>query len=262
VIQRILTFVVVVAVALVLACVDMSAPNGPAAISGLQLPSPSVVINDVMRDSAGNPAPLKIIAYDAAGKPTDAVGAQFFITDTAKAAQLNGDNILSGKKIGATVIVGQIGSLQTPSVTVQVTFAPFKMEHVGTDTTFVVPFSADTLASAVTSISLRVLSAEDSASQGIVVRYALIKAPAAKNPPRTAVFIGDNNSKLASADTTSSSGTSTRRIVVFPALLGDAALLSGAKTDTVIVEARASYKGAPLTGSPVTFKVPIRVVFK
>jgi hypothetical protein len=262
VIQRLLTSVVVVAVVLGLACVDMSAPNGPASISQLKLPSPSVIVGDVMRDSTGTPAPLTIIAFDAAGTPTVSSGAQFFITDTTKAAHLGGGTLLTGDKIGSTVIVGQIGNLQTSAVTVPVTFLPFKMAHTGTDTTLVAPLTADTNVTAVTPITLRVSSALDSASQGIVVRYTMVRTLAAKDPSRPAVLIGDNTGKPATADTTSSSGTSTRRLVVFPALLGDAALVAGTKTDSVIVEARASYKGAELNGSPVRFVVPVRVALK
>src|SRR5262249_40919727 len=51
------------------ACIDMSAPNnGVASISTLLLPSPSVVIGDVMRDSTGVPAPLAVTPFDQAGK--------------------------------------------------------------------------------------------------------------------------------------------------------------------------------------------------
>lgn len=242
-----------------LACVDMSAPNGPAAISLLQLPSPSVVAGDAMLDSNGNPAPLTITAFDASGKPSVSA-AQFFITDTSKSAHLAGDHVLHGDKIGATVIVGQVGSLQTPPVTIPVTFRPDTLVHTSADTLVSVPLSSDTTFSVKAPISVRVLSANDSGSQKIVVRYAVIEVPAAKDPARSAVFLADNNGKLASADTTSPAGTSTRQLLIFPALLGDAALLAGTKTDTAVIVARVSYAGQPLKGSPDTIRVPIRVV--
>jgi hypothetical protein len=265
VIQRSLTVVVVVGVAVALACVDMSAPNGPAAISNLKLPSPSVVVGDVMRDSNGTPAPLTITAFDANGVPAIATGAQFFITDTVKAAHLAGGTLLTGDKIGSTVIIGQVGSLQTNPVTVPVTFLPFKMaktatgSNTGPDTTLVAPLTADTTVTSVANLSLRVSSALDSASQGIVVRYTIARTLTPKDVSRPAVIIGDNSNKPAKADTTSAAGISTRKLIVFPALLGDAALLAGTKTDTAIVEARASYKGAELNGSPVRFIIAVRV---
>jgi len=256
--QRVFTSVVLVAVVLGLACVDMSAPKGPASISGLRLPSPSVIVGDVMRDSTGTPAPLTILAYDASGAPTIASTAEFFITDSSKSAHLDGSNVLTGDKIGATVIVGQIGSLQTSAVTVPVTFQPFKMAHSGTDTTLVVPVGDSSVKGSAT-LNLLVKSALDSASQGIVVKYSLTRAPASADPAHPGVFIADNSNKRASADTTNSSGASARHLVVVWAFLSDAALLAGTKTDTAIVEARASYKGAELNGSPVRFIVPIRV---
>ncbi len=260
--HRVFTSVVVVAVVLGLACVDMSAPKGPASISNLQLPSPSVIVGDVMRDSTGTPAPLTILSFDATGAHTVAPTAEFFITDTTKSAHLSGGNVLTGDKVGATVIVGQIGNLQTSSVTVQVTFAPFQMTHTGSDTTLVAPLSGDTTVTAAANLSLTVKSAQDSGSAGIVVHYALLRAPGSSNTKHQAVFITDNSGKPASADTTSTTGSSTRRLVVFPAFLNDPALLAGTKTDSAIIEARASYKGALLNGAPVRFVIPIRVAFK
>jgi len=262
VIQRVLTSVVLVAVALALACVDMSAPNGPASISALKLPSPFVAVGDQMLDSNGTPAPLTIIAYDANGQPMAAAATQFFITDTTKAAQLSGGNILTGVKIGSTIIVGQVGSLQTSPVTVPVTYAPAKMAKTSPETTVVAPLTGDTTVTTVVPIALRVSSAADSGSQGTVVKYALTRTLAANKSTRVAVFIADNTGKPASADTTAAGGTSTRRLVIVPAFLADAALLGGTKTDSLIVQARASYKGAPLQNSPVTFVIPIRVALK
>lgn len=253
---------VVVGGVLALACVDMSAPNGPAAISNLRLPSPSVVVGDVMRDSNGTPAALTITAFDAAGTPTTAQGAQFFITDSTKAAHLAGGTMLTGDKIGSTVLVGQIGNLQTAAVTVPVTFLPSKMAHTGTDSTLVAQLSQDTAVVGSATLTLKVSSAQDSASAGIVVRYVLTRAPTSLDPLHPAVFIADNTNHPASADTTTEQGTSTRRLIVISARLSDQALVSGTKTDTAIVEARASYKGTALDGSPVQFIVPIRVTVK
>lgn len=262
--QRVLTSVVGLGVLLALACVDMSAPKGPAAISNLVLPSPSVVVNDVMRDSLGNAAPITIVAFDANGKPGLPTDAQFFITDTTKSAHLNNNNELLGDRIGSTVMIGQIGNLQTASATIPVTYLPFKMVHTSPDTGLTAPATSDTSASAFAGITLSVTSAQDSGSTGIVVHYALLYAPATvANAKHPAVFIADNSGHLATTDTTTPGGSSQRRLTVFPALLADeAALAAGTKKDSAIVEARASYKGALLNGAPIRFVVPIRVAFK
>ncbi len=259
-IQRVFASLAVSAVVVGLACVDMSAPKGPAAISNLNLPSPSVVVGDTMRDSLGRPAALTITAFDAAGAIIAAPGSQFFITDTTKAAHLNGGATLVGDKIGSTILVGQIGNLQTAAATIQVTFRPDSMAKASKDTTLLAPAGDSTKTGAET-LSLRVLSAEDSGSVGIVVRYALTHAPASL-PQRVAVEIQDNSGHVATADTTTAGGNSSRRLLVTSAFLGDQAFINGTKPDSAIVEARASYKGVELKGSPITFIIPIKVVFQ
>src|SRR5262249_47488548 len=133
VIQRVFSALVVGTVIVGLACVDMSAPAGPASISNLRLPSPSVVVGDTMRDSLGQVAPLTILAFSSANDTIAAAGAQFFITDTVKAAHLAAGTKLVGDKIGSTVVLGQIGKLQTATINVPVTFKPDHMVKVSTD---------------------------------------------------------------------------------------------------------------------------------
>src|SRR5262249_18962404 len=141
-------------------------------------------------------------------------------------------------------------------------FLPVKMAHTSVDSILTVPFSADTTQTGSATLTLRVSSAQDSASQGIVVKYRLVGAPASTDVARPAVPITHNTNPLVTADTTNSAGTSSRRLVVISALLSDAALVGGAKTDTARIEASASYKGVPLNGSPVQFKIPIKVALK
>jgi len=259
VIHRVLISVVVLAVALGLACVDMSAPKGPASISNLRLPSPSLIVGDSMRDSTGTLAPLTITAFDATGNPAVAPGAQFFITDTTKAATLALNNLLIGHRLGSTIIIGQLGNLQTSPVTLPVTNRPAKLVKVSSDTTLVAPFTVDTAVSAKAVVSLNVLSAQDSASQVIIVRYTLARTLSPRNASRPAVVIADANGKAGTVDTSSSTGSSSRQILVFPALLGDAALLGGTKTDTIIVEAQASYAKVELANPPIRFIIAVRV---
>jgi hypothetical protein len=259
VIHRVLISVVLVAVALGLACVDMTAPKGPASISELRLPSPSLVVGDTMRDSTGTVAPLVITAFDANGNPAVAPGAQFFITDTTKASTLARSNLLIGNRLGSSIIIGQLGTLQTSPVNLPVTNRPAKLVKVSTDSLLMVLFSRDTTVDTSVVVSLNVLSAQDSASQGIIVRYALARTLSPGNPSRPAVVIADANSKPGTVDTSSATGSSSRHILVFPAFLGDTALTHGNKTDTIIVEARASYAKAELTNSPIRFIIPVKI---
>ena len=64
------------------ACLDMSAPSGAASISLLQLPSPSVVRGDTMRDSAGNVAPVTVTSFNVQGEPIPTIPFETFVLDT------------------------------------------------------------------------------------------------------------------------------------------------------------------------------------
>jgi len=261
VIQRVFASLAVGAVIVGLACVDMSAPKGPAAISNLKLPSPSVIVGDTMRDSLGHVAPLNIIAFNSARDTIVAVGAQFFITDTTKAAHLNGGTTLVGDKIGSTIVLGQVGNLQTATVTVPVTFKPVTMLKTSTDSTLPVTPIGDSTKTVATTLSLRVLSDQDSGSVGIVVSYTVTHAPASL-PQHLAVMVQGNSGHLATADTTTPGGNSARRLVVTSAFFGDQAFINGTKPDSAVVEARASYRGVELQNSPIKFIIPIKIVFQ
>ncbi len=241
------------------ACVDMSAPKGPASISLLQLPSPSVVVGDVMRDSTGAPAPLSVIAYDAKSTPLTNVTPVFFITDSVNAAHLTATNQLQGDKIGVVHVLGQIGSLQTPVATVLVTFAPAVLQLAAPVDTLQPPIGADSASSVGSaSIAVTLLSANDSASQGFIVRYALTSAPATISSSKSpAVYLADKLGNISGIDTTGATGSS-RQLIVNTKFLADQALQAGTKVDSAVVVVTTSYKGALVPGAPLRIVVPIR----
>ena len=59
--------------------------QGPASISRVQLPSPSVVVGDTMRDSAGRLRRSAVTAFSAEGAPIPSMPQQLFVLDTARA---------------------------------------------------------------------------------------------------------------------------------------------------------------------------------
>ena len=263
-IQRIVTALVVVAGIIGIACVDMSAPEGAASISALQLPSPSVVVGDTMRDSNGVVAPITVIAFDGTGNPIQA-NVQLFITDTLKFSHLGANNVLVGDSVGQTRLLGQVGTLPTVVAVIPVTLAPAKLVS-NPDTSFhgihapAGPDSAATIASA--PISVRVLSSNDKPSQGIIVRFQILQAPPTRPESHSpAVYLGNpNNNQLPSAvDTTDSDGNATRSLIVISNFFTDS-LRAGRKADSAIVFVTAKYKGAQLPlGSPLRIVVPITV---
>ena len=245
------------------ACIDMSAPKGPASISQLQLPSGYVVRGDVMRDSTGAPANLTIVAYDANGGVITDAGAQFFIIDSAPAAHFDANGMLVGDRLGSIRVVGQVGNLQTQLVSIPITVAPATIAAVAAPDTIRAAYSKDSANSVKsTALSVVVKGAGDTTVQGVIVHFTLTRTLASSNT-NPAVYILRSTGKPASSDTstTDASGkTSTISLYVYTRNLADQALQAGQKIDSVIVEASATYKGLPLAGSPVRLVFPVRVV--
>lgn len=244
-----------------LACIDLSAPTGPAAISLVQLPAGFVVRGDVMRDSAGNPAQPLIFQFDANGHQTGHAMAQFFILDSNPVAHFDANGVLFGDRLGTVNFIGQVGGLQTPTVPVPVTVLPTTIDQgtgaldtikaqLSTDTTLALP-----IGQGASTMPVIVAGVGDSGVQGVAVHYAITRTLASSDPNRAAVYITGPGGTLNNIDTTSAlNGQATRlQINVKANLLADLALATGQKVDSVIVQASASYKGMPLAGSPVTF---------
>jgi len=243
------------------ACVDMSAPKGAAAISVLQLPALYIVRGDSMRDTNGVATAPAVIAYDAAGSPITDAKAQFFITDSvtdAIAAKFGDNGVLLGMKIGIVHVIGQIGNLQTPVIAIPVTAAPTKMTKPVADTAIIVPIGVDS-ATSIAAYSLGVLvqggAGADTTIQGVVVTYALTPLATVTSYPAT--YLADDNGGMSMIDTTDVSGQASRRLVINAKALG-LQFAAGALKDTVLVTASAKYKGAPIAGSPITFKIPLK----
>ena len=259
-IRRIATSLVIVAVLVAMACIDMSAPKGAASISSLLLPSPSVVVGDTMRDSLGKAAPLRVIAYDANDAPIPSTDAQFFITDSAAVAHLS-NSVVIGDKQGSIHVIGQVGKVQTTPLTVPITIAPAKFALTGKVDTLKVPSAgqSDTTSKSVGSATLAVTlrGAGDTASVGFVVKYELQKAPATISSTIPGIFLSDDGIKVSPVDTTDGTGAS-RKLFIRSWLLADQALRAGTKVDSAVVVVSTSYKGVPVSGSPIRIVIPIK----
>jgi len=266
VIQRIVTALAVVAGIIGIACVDMSAPEGAASISALQLPSPSVVVGDTMRDSTGVVAPITVIAFDGSGNPIQA-NVQLFITDTLGFSHVGANNVLVGDSIGQTRLLGQVGTLPTVVAVVPVTYAPSTLVP-NPDTSIhginvtAGPDSASTIGKA--PVSVRVLASNDSGSQGMIVRFQVLQAPPTRPESHSpAVYLGnpDNNLVPSAVDTTDAKGIATRSLVVISNFFTDS-LRSGLKADSAIVLVTAKYKGLaipPATGLKIVVPITVTV---
>jgi hypothetical protein len=245
------------------ACLDTSAPDGLSAISTLQLPSPSVVLGDVLRDSAGAPAPVRLVAYDESGAPQSGAVVSFVALDST--VRIDDQGMVFGllrDSVGAR-IVGGVGSLQS-SARVFVSVTPELLIPSGATTSAVMTFppitasssAADSIVNSVP-LSVTVTDASGRAAQGIVVYYRVLTAPESVDPARPTAIITNDVTRLSSRDTTDVRGGASRK-VTFNHRRATGALLAGTTTDTVYVAATALYLGLDIAGGPILFKVPVR----
>jgi hypothetical protein len=256
-------------VAAITACVDLSAPkDAPASISLLQTGSLFVVQGDVLRDTLGNPSKLGVIAYDGAGNEVGGFSPSFFVTDSLPNVVLNADGTITGKAIGTASLIGQIGNLQTPPLKLFVTVAPTSLVRVGTAVSDTVraPVGSDS-ASAIGSVAAQagVRGAANAIIGGAFVRFEITYAPESR-PGTIGVYLEDDNKRAfpkgtSTPDTTDLSGNASRKVVVNSRGLADADLVAGRRTDSVVVQVTAKYRGLPLAGSPLRLVIPVKVSF-
>jgi hypothetical protein len=261
------------------ACVDLSAPAGPAAISELLLPSTFVVAGDVMRDSLGNPMPPRIVAFNQHGDSTAVTGASFFFTDSIPHAKLQPDGIIFGDSVGKAHVVAQLGNLQTSVFPLPVTVAPVAIRALASadsDTLFV-PVTTDsaTSRSKPVPIPLRVsggtnapsATLADTAVQGVWVTYKILSKPASRDSVhQPAVFIVNSAGDVSLIDTTNSSGQPVNQIVVIGAFLAPSVLSDTSFASShVVIQATAFYKpnpGSPgLQHTPIQIAIPLKATF-
>ncbi|HTR77066.1 MAG TPA: hypothetical protein VMH39_03115 [Gemmatimonadaceae bacterium] len=238
--------------------------KGIASISTLVVAAPSVVLGDVLRDSLGAPAPLLVNAYDAAGALLTSAVTTYFVLDSIPTVRVDSLGLLHGLAIdslGAHVL-GQVGGLQTPTQTIFVSVHPDTVAVTGSPGTLQFDLTVpDTLQASNWSdtLALSVKSKAGLGAQGFVVEYSVLQSPAPATAGRATVYIGNDQGLHDARDTTDLHGAAHRRVVLDQFALGDAALLAGTKTDTVLVRASVRYGGVDVPGSPVTYAIPVHL---
>jgi hypothetical protein len=250
------------AVIVAIAACDLSTTQGDiASISTLELPAPSVVIGDVLRDSLGTPAPLSIEVFDATGTPIANAPVVFTAPDTT--IKVDPSGVVHGlfrDTIGARVIAGA-GGLQTPVTRLFVSVPPTIAAKTATTTPTIVfdTHALDTIAQSNWSplLGVTMTDANKVGAQGFIVAYSIVRSPAPLKAGVPTAYIGNDIGAATARDTTDHTGTAARRVVLRQAAIGDTGLLNGTKTDTIIVRATASYGGQAIPGTPIDFFIPV-----
>ena len=224
------------------ACRDIPAPEGGVqAVSRVILASPGLVIGDTLRDSLGNAAPLRIVAFDANG---DTIASPppvtFFLLDTT--ATLDGD-ILVGRHAGRARVVASVAGLQTRVDTLTVILEPDTIVPGDSTNHFrtFVPKVGDTT---VVSADLNVIVRHDEGTSvtgvdAVVVTYAIASAPPARDGATGPTVVFSNGAVGSTRDTTASGGKAARGVRI-------RLLHSQPLPQTVVVAATASYRGQSL----------------
>lgn len=253
-----------VCAALLAGCIDTSGPNGPVlSVSAIRLPSPSIAIGDVMRDSAGNPAPLSVTGFDGKGDTITTFTPIFVVN--GRGMHLGAGNILVGDSIATSTVVGNVGGLQSAPASVFVTFAPDSAAGAATDTLRVVIGVSDTLKSVPLNVAVTggnpvpgtSAGPARGGSAGYAVYYQILHAPPSIKADSAAAFLTDGK-RASAADTTDASGVASRQVALVLHLVGEPGLLDGSAADSVVVQATVNARGAVLHPSAVLrFVIPV-----
>jgi hypothetical protein len=249
-----------VVLAAIAAC-DLTTSAGEiASISTINLPSPSVVIGDVMRDSLGAPAPVSIDVFDANGRQiTDAHLTLRHLDSTITIESSGLVHGVSRDTVGARIVIGA-GGLQTPIARVFVSVAPSKAKNAMTAAPAIV-FDSHVDTTAQTNWSpllvVELTDANGVGAQGFITQYSLVRTPAPLTPQTPTAYLANDAGATSSRDTTDHAGVAGRRVVLRQAAIGDSVLLDGNKIDTIIVRVTASYAGVVVAGMPIDFIVPV-----
>lgn len=243
------------AMIVVLSCGEVPTfADGIAYVSAIELPSIAVGAGDQLRDSAGNPAPLRVRAFDKDNQLVPGVSATFLVSPVDAGVRIDANGFLSVSDSVRTVrVVARIGDrLQTAEAVLFVVPAPDQI--VGAATTDSLPG-----APAKGTLQVTVTGTRGSTrlpAQGIVVRYQIVAVNGNPTVDSARVFLVDDantplrNSATTAIDTTDVSGVARRFVTVSDT--------TGIRTIEIRATARPLRAAATIGGNPVRFLIPLK----
>lgn len=236
-------------------CLDLSTdPDEIVAIEFNDLPWPSVVAGDTLRDSTGVVAPLSARLLD--GDGDEVTGEVEFLSQDGDVRVVAGGRIVADDTASGTArLLASTTGIQSTTRSIEVVAAPDSADPDGTISplSWVVPDDATLNVSV--PLGLRVLDSDPDGPAGVrawIVSFDLhVAGQAVGKTDTTQVFLVNEAGRVSYADTTDAQGRATRRVRlrIAPGLT---------PPDSAVVTVRASYKGLPLAGSPVRWVLPIR----
>ena len=253
-------------IGLVQACTDVgTSPTTPVSLAFDTLPSPSVAYGDTLRDINGLAAKLTGHAYNADNREIPNAPIEYHLSDGAAATVSEGYLIATSDTLKKSFTVrAQVNGIPSALArTVNITFRPDSMDRgttpiVKEDTLYY--SGSDTGKTLDANLSVRVISRfvpdptkTDTVTKPVnawLVRYRVL-APVADDSVKADTLLVIETTQRSKIDTTGTDGTAGRKIhLSFPTGV--------TRPDSVVVEATVRYRGAPIKGAPIRFKVRVR----
>lgn len=271
---------VLVAAAIVAACSEAgTGPGGVAAVSFDTLPSPGIVIGDTLRDANGNVAALTAHAFDVDGDEVEDAPIRWIALSRDTSANRERDSLAVDSvtgivtapaltdsamyaRRGASVrVLPQVNGLPGPVRQLVLTLRPDWLATADSALGLFTAQRADTSGRQRSSEPIPARVLHDSAGVGDTlpvrawrVSYAVEYRGNVMPADSRAIWLVDDSFRRSATDTTDAEGRASRRVRVHPDSLG----LSPGAIDTITVIISASWRGAPLAGSPQRLKLPVR----
>ena len=222
------------------------------------LPFPAVLSGDTLRDSLGRVTPLRAVAFNASGARIPGASIQYLALDTGLTIDAAGI-VTAQRDYGPVRIVASANGLQSITKSLEVARRPdtLRLANAGDSATTLAITSPDNPGSNVTA-PLKVTLASGkpyktvvTATRGWLVTWRLLfrGVPLSRSDTTIASLWGSSGTNVSFVDTTNADGASSRRLRIRVLLPDDAPL---------VVQATAKYRGAVVSGSPVTFTVRTR----
>lgn len=239
-------------------------PNTPVAIAFDSLPAPSIVAGDTLRDAlTGQVAPLAARAFNSKGALIANPNFTYFTRDTTGALKVVNGNLLVAGDMAHDATITLVASLNGLQLQQKIDIVPRPDSLAkAADSVPVLTLIAPDDPSNISRDSLRVKLLHDSAGaapvpvRSWVVRYEVVySATTLADSVRLVASATSGTIKSAppsTSDTTDASGVASRLVRVF-AKSGTATGV----TDSVVVRAHATYRGAEVRGSPIRFVLPL-----
>ena len=235
-----------VSIAGAVACSDVSGSS--TSVLSIQfdtLASPSVVVGDTLRDTTGAVVLPVVHAFNFKGEEILPTPVYFLSPDSGVTVD-SVTGIIVGDSLRSTParIVAAVGTLQAIQ-RVNVTLSPDTVAAVTAYDTLnysITDTTVDVTANPLTVKLSHGIPPNDSAVTSYIVSFEIVSQP----DPRLGQLVNDGGFVASGVDTTDASGIAGRKIRLHPE-----GLSSTTQVDSIVVNATAKYRGAPVAGSPV-----------